>query len=224
MATVGPTSGRSDLPPKGERVASHDPPARPLLHRPRPRSRSRGAGDRLAGQIASFRSPWERWWTEDDAIWPASLFPAVPRRLSPAIPPASTPFARPRLRRTCRTYLRFREKPSQRRRGRADLKGVSWSLGPDRDGPRGRPDRDGRGTSRRGTIARQASRSGRRRIERSRARTVSLLKRSALKGGPAFGRGRFPDLAVRERQPCRHAARCRRLWDSQLDRAQVARI
>lgn len=75
-----PPSGWSGLPPKGERVASHDPPRSPS---PTPHPYPEGYGDRLAGQIASFRSPWERWWTEDDAIWPASSFPA-PR---PQVPP-----------------------------------------------------------------------------------------------------------------------------------------
>jgi hypothetical protein len=47
----------------------------------------RRPGHQLAGQIASSRSPWERWWTEDDTNWPASLFPEpTPEYYPPSLP------------------------------------------------------------------------------------------------------------------------------------------
>ena len=41
----------------------------------------RSRDNRLAGQKISSRSPWERWWTEDDTIWPACFFPAPPQKI-----------------------------------------------------------------------------------------------------------------------------------------------
>lgn len=66
-------SGQPDgLPPKGERVASHDPPARPS-HTATPPAPIAGRGHRLslAGRSDKPGRPWERWLAQADPDRPA---------------------------------------------------------------------------------------------------------------------------------------------------------
>ena len=189
---------------KGRAGSLARPPRSPSPTHGRIPSNHRGSGARLAGQIASFRSPWERWWTEDDAIWPASSFPV-----------AWAPFPSERVWLTQMAYSRNAKftwifvKNLHKRLRRADLKGVSGRL-PVARRTAGPSEEEGART--RVRPPRRALGVGRTRDGQSPARIVSLLKRSALKGGPSR-EGRLPDLAVPERQPRLHAVRCRRVRD-----------
>jgi hypothetical protein len=74
--TTPPGDGHSGqpggLPPKGERVASHDPPARPS-HTATTRAPIEGPGHRLslAGRSDKPGRPWERWLAQADSDRPA---------------------------------------------------------------------------------------------------------------------------------------------------------
>ncbi len=77
-ATVVADTPLNDLPPPGRAGCLARPPARPLLT---PLVLQLGISFRPAGQTVSSRSPWERWWTRPDAIWPALFFPGFIRSL-----------------------------------------------------------------------------------------------------------------------------------------------
>lgn len=70
------TGGLAVLPPRGERAASHDPPARPLLHRG-VLVDARASCSSRAGRDQSPRRPRERW--SSRCLIPVGLFHA--RRL-----------------------------------------------------------------------------------------------------------------------------------------------